>query len=197
MGVTWVMRTEELLEQCLQALTSGQDLPPDLARYLARHPEHRSQVEELLAIAQRVSRRPRSELQLAIREHMQMRVAARLGLDPRALDPPPAGGHPLETEEHEHEYAPRKRPLLSVGRVSVAKLRYEPPHSTEDDIPEARIREVFRDLTAEDIRRYIGVRGEDYLYYRQKFPGWRPVLTFVAMVLRGIKRLEALADQYS
>src|SRR5919201_5567431 len=185
------MRTEELLEQCLQALTSGQDLPPDLARYLARHPEQRSEVEDLLAIAQRVSRKPRAELHAARRENMQLRLAARLGFDPRALDAPSPDLHAQETDEH----APRKRPLLSVGRVSLAKLRYEPPKSSEDDIPEARIREVFRDLTPEDIRRYIGVRGEDYLYYRQNFPGWRPVLTFVAVVLRGIKRLEVLAAQ--
>ncbi|MFL5735463.1 MAG: hypothetical protein ACJ78Q_20065 [Chloroflexia bacterium] len=185
------MRTEELLEQCLQALTSGQDLPPDLARYLARHPEQRSEVEDLLAIAQRVSRRPRGELHAVRRENMQVRLAARLGFDPRALDALLPGERPAETEEH----SPRKKPILSVGRVSLAKLRYEPPYSSEDDIPEARIREVFRDLTAEDIRRYIGVRGEDYLYYRQNFPGWRPVFTFVAVVLRGIKRLEVLASQ--
>ena len=186
------MGTEELLEQCLQALTSGQDLPPDLARYLARHPEQRSEVEDLLAIAQRVSRKPPAELPAWRRENMQMRLAARLGFDPRALDAPSPGEHPQETDEH----APRKRPILSVGRVSLAKLRYAPPQSSDDDNPEARIREVFRDLTPEDIRRYIGVRGEDYLYYRQKFPGWRPVLTFVAVVLRGIKRLEVLASQY-
>jgi len=189
------MRTEELVEQCLQALTSGQDLPPDLARYLARHPEQRSEVEDLLAIAQRVSRGPRADLHPARRENMQVRLAARLGFDPRALDAPPLGGRLVESDDHDH--APRKRPLLSVGRVSLAKLRYEPPQSSEDDIPWARIREVFRDLSAEDIRRYIGVRGEDYLYYRQNFPGWRPIFTLVALVLRGIKRLEVLAGQHS
>ena len=63
------MRTEELLEQCLQALTSGQDLPPDLARYLARHPEQRGEVEDLLAIAQRVSRKPRAEMPAVRREN--------------------------------------------------------------------------------------------------------------------------------
>ena len=77
--------------------------------------------------------------------------------------------------------------------MSLAKLRYEPPPS-EDDISDARIREVFRDLTREDIRRYIGVRGEDYLYYRQNFPGWEPIFNFVAFVLRGLKRLETLAS---
>jgi hypothetical protein len=186
------MRTEELVEQCLQALTSGQDLPADLARYLARHPEQRSEVEDLLAIAQRVSRRPRADLHPARRDIMQTRLAARLGFDPRALDAPPSGERPAESDDH----APRKRPLLSVGRVSLAKLRYEPPQSWEDDIPGARIREVFRDLSPDDIRRYIGVRGEDYLYYRQNFPGWRPIFTLVAMVLRGIKRLEVLAGQH-
>src|SRR5919201_425689 len=113
------MRTEELLEQCLQSLTSGQDLPPDLARYLARHPEQRAEVEDLLAIAQRVSRKPRAELLPARREYMQVRLAARLGFDPRALDAPSPGEHPQEADEP----APRKRPILSVGRVSLAKLR--------------------------------------------------------------------------
>jgi hypothetical protein len=187
------MRTDELVEQCLQALTSGQDLPPDLGRYLARHPEQRSDVEDLLAIAQRVSRRPRADLHSARRENMQIRLAAHLGFDPCALDAPSPGNRPAESDDH----TARKRPLLSVGRVSLAKLRYEPPQSSEDDIPGARIREVFRDLSAEDIRRYIGVRGEDYLYYRQNFPGWRPIFTLVALVLRGIKRLEVLAGQHS
>src|ERR671935_1034661 len=101
------MRTEELLEQCLQALTSGQDLPPDLARYLARHPEQRAEVEDLLAIAQQVSRRPRAELPAWRRENMQTRLAARLGFDPRALDAPLPGEHPQETDDP----APRKKPL--------------------------------------------------------------------------------------
>ena len=183
------MRTEELLEQCLQALTSGQNLPPDLARYLARHPEQRTEVEDLLAIAQRVSRMPRLDLSPSRRQNMQERLAVRLGFDPEGLDVP-VFERPTEADEP----APRKKPLLSVGRVSLAKLRYEPPPFTEDDISEARIRAVFRDLTPEDIRRYIGVRGEDYLYYRQKFPGWEPIFTFMAAVLRGLKRLEAFAS---
>src|SRR3954470_3114816 len=191
------MRTEELLEQCLQALTSGEDLPPDLARYLARHPEQRAEIEDLLSIAQRASRLPTAELSPAARQNMQNRLATRLGFDPAALNAPEADPAPIAAAEQLAQDAPtRKKPLLSIGRVSLARLRYEPPPSP-DDVSEARIREVFRDLTREDIRRYIGVRGEDYLYYRQRFPGWRPVLTFVAMVLRGIKRLEALADQYS
>ena len=76
------MRTEELLEQCLQALTSGEELPPDLARYLARHPEERVEVEELLAIAQRASRLPVAELAPAARKNMQTRLALRLSFDP-------------------------------------------------------------------------------------------------------------------
>ena len=184
------MHTEELLEQCLQALTSGQDLPPDLARYLARYPDQRVEVEDLLAIAQRVSRRPQAELSSAGRARMQARLAERLGFDPRALYAAPPVDDRLLPEAAEP--TPRKKPFLSIGRVSLAKLRYESPPSDED-ISDARIREVFRDLTREDIRRYIGVRGEDYLYYRQNFPGWEPIFTFVALVLRGLKRLESLA----
>jgi hypothetical protein len=188
------MRTEELLEQCLQALTSGEELPPDLARYLSRHPEQRAEVEDLLFIAQRVSRTSPTELSSRSRANMQARLASRLGFDPSALDAPapadlPQGEH---AEPHEH----RKKPLLSIGGVSLAKLRYEPPASSPDE-SEARIRSVFRDLTPEDIRRYIGVRGEDYLYYRQRFPGWKPVFSCIALVLRGMKRLEALASQYN
>lgn len=186
------MRTEELLEQCLQALTSGEELPPDLARYLSRHPDQRAEVEDLLFIAQRVSRKSPAELSTATRSTMQARLANRLGFDPAALDAP-AVSEPAHPEYAEQE--PRKKPLLSIGRVSLAKLRYEPPPSSPDD-SEARIRSVFRDLTPEDIRRYIGVRGEDYLYYRQRFPGWRPVFACIAIVLRGLKRLETLASQY-
>src|SRR5207249_9117507 len=79
------MRTEELLEQCLQALTSGEELPPDLARYLARHPEQRVEVETLLAIAQRASRMPQAELSDTAHRNMHTRLAARLGFDPGAL----------------------------------------------------------------------------------------------------------------
>jgi SOS response regulatory protein OraA/RecX len=56
------MRTEEILDQCMQALSSGQDLSPELARYLARHPEQRAEVEEMLFVAQRVSRLPSAQL---------------------------------------------------------------------------------------------------------------------------------------
>src|SRR5438105_621582 len=184
------MRTEELLEQCLQALTSGEELPPDLARYLARHPEQRAEVEELLAIAQVASRLPTAELSPFARRNMQSRLATHLGFEPSALDALP------EPEQlPSQEQAPRKKPLLSIGGVSLAKLRYEPPPSLPDDVSEARIRAVFRDLTPEDIRRYIGVRGEDYLYYRQRLPGWEPVFSAIALVLRGLKRLETLGTQ--
>ena len=190
------MRTDDLLEQCLQALASGQELPPDLARYLARHPEKRAEVEDLLFVVQRVSSLPPAELSDASRRRMQDRLTQRLDLDPSALDVPSQPAEQAQSEEHLQEEPAldgarkQRRPLL-VGRLSLAKLRYAPP-SPGDDPSEARIREVFRDLTPEDIRRYIGVRGEDYLYYRQRLPGWEPVFAFLASVLRGFKRLEKL-----
>lgn len=189
------MRTDDLLEQCLQALASGQELPPDLARYLARHPEKRAEVEDLLFVVQRVSSLPPAELSDSSRRRMQDRLVQRLNLDPSALDMPSQTVDQPQVEEHPEGPAldgarKQRRPLL-VGRLSLAKLRYAPP-SSADDPSEARIREVFRDLTPEDIRRYIGVRGEDYLYYRQRLPGWEPVFAFLAIVLRGFKRLEKL-----
>ncbi len=189
------MRTDDLLEQCLQALASGQELPPDVARYLSRHPEQRAEVEDLLFVVQRVSGLPSAELSPASRRNMQDRLAHRLNLDPASLDAPTEAAH--EHAEHEHlahgnGSARKRRPAFSVGRLSLAKLRYAPPPM--EDPSEARIREVFRDLTPEDIRRYIGVRGEDYLYYRQRLPGWEPVFTFLAIVLRGFKRLEKLVS---
>jgi hypothetical protein len=185
------MRTEDLLEQCLQALTSGQELPADVARYLARHPEQRAEVEDLLFIAQKASRLPAPELSPEARQGIQQRLAARLGFDPASLNllvDNAASSYALEVAQ---EHVPLKKPLLSVGRVSLAKLRYAPPPSS-DDLSEAQIRAAFRDLTPEDIRRYIGVRGEDYLYYRQRLPGWEPVFALLAIVLRGFKRLEKL-----
>ena len=190
------MRTEELLEQCLQALSSGQELPADVARYLARHPEKRAEVEDLLFIAQRTSRLPSAELKTDRRAAMQQRLASRLGFDAEALNPPaqPEPIHALSEEaEHAEEDSRRaKRPLLSIGKVSIARLRYAPP-PTEDEAS-ARIRAAFSDLTAEDIRRYIGIRGEDYLYYRQRVPGWEPIFALIATVLRGFKRLEKLTN---
>ena len=86
------------------------------------------------------------------------------------------------------------RAQLSPGLLlSAVEVRYEPPNVPED-VTEARVREVFRDLTREDIRRYIGVRGEEYLYYRQRSPGWEPIFSFIAAVLRGLKRLESLSN---
>src|SRR6478672_6822804 len=114
------MRTEELLEQCLQALTSGEDLPPDLARYLARHPEQRAEIEDLLSIAQRASRMPTAELSPAARQNMQNRLATRLGFDPAALNAPEAepAPIPIAAAEQTAQDAPvpvRKKPLLSIG----------------------------------------------------------------------------------
>lgn len=192
------MRTEELLEQCLQALTTGQELPPDLARYLAQHPEQQAEVEDLLFIAQRVSRRPTAELAETTRRRMDHRLAGSLGIDPAALRSPSLGRQEQPAPIHDtgemlpyYSTAGRKKLRLSMGRVALAKLR-ENAHPHRDPTSEARIREVFRDLTPEDVRRYIGVRGEDYLYYRQRLPGWRPVLAFIAFVLRGFKRIEKL-----
>ncbi len=191
------MRTEELLEQCLQAMTTGQELPPEVARYLAQHPEQQAEVEDLLFIAQRVSRRPTAELSETTRRRMDNRLADRLGIDPVALRDPAAQGGPTTAHESGEmlpysSTAGRKKLRLSMGRVALAKLRDYNPQPQRDPASEARIREVFRDLTPEDIRRYIGVRGEDYLYYRQRLPGWRPVLAVIAFVLRGFKRLEKL-----
>lgn len=184
------MRTEELIEQCLQALASGQELPPDLARYLARHPDQRAEVEDLLAIAQSVTKLPPAELSQASRTRMQERLAQRLNFDPAMLDtPPPVISQDQDAEQELIPAAGRKRPF-SLGRLSVARLRYAPP--PVEDPSEARIRAVFRDLTPDDIRRYIGVRGEDYLYFRQGLPGWEPVFAFLAFVLRSVKRLEKL-----
>ena len=191
------MRTEELLEQCLHALTTGQELPPDVARYLVQHPEQQAEVEDLLFIAQRVSRRPVVELSETARQRMESRLAGRLGIDPSALRYPVTQDDPtLAHESGEmlpyNSSAGRKKLRLSMGRVAMAKLRDYNAQQHRDPTSEARIREVFRDLTPEDVRRYIGVRGEEYLYYRQRLPGWRPVFAFIAFVLRGFKRLEKL-----
>jgi hypothetical protein len=192
------MRTEELLEQCLHALTTGQELPPDVARYLAQHPEQQAEVEDLLFIAQRVSRRPTVELSEVARRRLDSRLAARLDIEPTALRAPAATPTDAATTHETGEMLPysstagRKKLRLSMGRVALAKLRDYNTQPHRDPTSEARIREVFRDLTPEDVRRYIGVRGEDYLYYRQRLPGWRPVLAFIALVLRGFKRLEKL-----
>lgn len=187
------MKSDELLDRCLQAISAGEELPPDLARYLARHQEQRAEIEELLSVAQQVSQFTPAELSVTSRLSMQQRLASRLGFDPAVLDA--SRSVPAE-REHEKEAGRdrtrRRKPLLVLGRVSLAKLRYAPPPSPIDEQSEARIREAFRDLTPEDIRRYIGVRGEDYIYFRQRLPGWEPVFLCMAFVLRGFKRIEKL-----
>jgi hypothetical protein len=181
------MRTDELLEQCMQALSSGQELPPELARYLARHPEQRAEIEDMLFVAQRVSRLPSAQLNNERKAAMQDRLAAKLGFDPASLPKP--GAEPVHAEQAEG-----KKPILSIGRVSVTKLRYAPPPGPAEDEASARINAAFRDLEPDDIHRYIGARGIDYLYYRQRFPRWEIVFACIAFVLRGFKRLEKLAN---
>lgn len=186
------MRTEELLEQCMQALSSGQELPPELARYLARHPEQRAEVEDMLFVAQRVSHQPSAQLNNERKAAMQDRLAAKLGFDPAALPRP--GAEPVHAEQTEHEQVEDKKPIFSIGRMSVTRLRYAPPPGPVEDEASARITAAFRDLTPDDIHRYIGARGMDYLYYRQRFPQWEIVFACIAFVLRGFKRLEKLAN---
>ncbi|HKP54140.1 MAG TPA: hypothetical protein VJ183_15995 [Chloroflexia bacterium] len=181
------MRNEELLEQCLLALRTGQELSPEAARYLARHPEKRAEIEDLLSVAQRASQLPSAELSARSRRRMQASLAERLGFDPSVLDAPAS---PEQIDDEAGDYVKAKKPLLSIGRLSVARLRYSPPDQRAGPFADASIREVFRDLTPDDIRRYIGVRGEDYLHYRRALPGWRPVFMFMAIILRGFKRLE-------
>ena len=183
------MRTEELLEQCMQALSSGQELPPELARYLARHPEQRAEVEDMLFTAQRVSRLPSAQLNNDRKAAMQNRLAARLGFDPASLPAP--GAEPVYTEQEQPE---GRKPIFSIGKVSVTRLRYAPPRGPVEDEASALITAAFRDLTPDDIHRYIGARGMDYLYYRQRFPQWEIVFACIAFVLRGFKRLEKLAN---
>jgi hypothetical protein len=171
----------------MQALSSGQELPPELARYLARHPEQRAEIEDILFVAQRVSRLPSAQLSNERKAAMQDKLAAKLGFDPAALPRP--GAEPVHTEQTED-----KKPILSIGRVSVTKLRYAPPPGPAEDEASARINAAFRDLAPDDIHRYIGARGIDYLYYRQRFPQWEIVFACIAFVLRGFKRLEKLAN---
>jgi hypothetical protein len=184
------MRNEELLEECILALRSGQELSPEAARYLARHPQKRAELEDLLFVARQASHLPSAELSPQARRRMQSRLAQRLGFDASVLDTAHKSTPTLDAEDP-HSRARAKKPLLSVGRLSLSRLRYSPPANV-GPFADASIREVFRDLTPEDIRRYIGVRGEDYLHYRRALPGWRPVFTFLAAVLRGFKRLEQL-----
>ncbi len=193
------MRTEELLEQCLQALSTGQELPSELARYLAHHPEQRAQVEDLLFVAQRVTHLPATEISTSARDRMQSRLASRLGVDSSAfvaptLPQPETGAAPEQSSDYlpYSSNAGRKKLRMSPARLALVRMRYANSEPPRDSAWEARVRAVFCDLTQDDIRRYIGVRGEDYLYYRQRMPGWEPVLTFIAFVLRSFKRIEKL-----
>ena len=142
----------------------------------------------MLAIAQNITQLPPAELSQASRTRMQGRLAQTLNFDPAMLNVPVAA----VAQEQESVLTPRRKLPFSLGRLSVARLRYAPPPT--EDPSEARIRAVFRDLTPDDIRRYIGVRGEDYLYFRQGLPGWEPVFAFLAFVLRSFKRLEKLME---
>lgn len=181
------MRTEDLLEQCLKALSAGQPVPPDIARYLARHPDQHAEVEELLFVARRVSRMPAASMSPQANLAMQQRLARRLGFDPEAFESPSQDG--VSTER-----LAKKRRWLPIARLQIPMMRPGIGEDEFEDVSEERVRRAFRDLTREDIRRYIGVRGEDYLYYRQALPGWEPVFSFIAFVLRGFKRLEKLAS---
>jgi hypothetical protein len=194
------MHTDELLEACLQALMSGQEIPPEIARFLARHPKQRAEVEELIFVAQRASHLPPAELSGAARKDMRERLAARMGVDAAVLNAQPANIEPVLQPEQPAHAAPRirRRRLLATGRASLARLRYAISAPVEaDEVAAARIRTAFPDLTPEDIRRYIGERGEDYLYYRQRFPQWEMVFALLAVILRGFKRLERLANPQS
>lgn len=184
------MRTEQLVEHCLQALKAGQDISPEVARYLARHSEQRAAVEDLLYIAARASQLPSADLSSQARARLSNRLASKLGFDPSALD---VAANSIDMTEPMDEATRRAKPRLMVGRLSLARLQYQPPPG-RDPASEARIRESFRDLTPEDVRRYIGVRGIDYLHYRQRFPGWRPLFTLIAALLRGFKRIEKLVS---
>jgi hypothetical protein len=194
------MHTDELLESCLQALCSGEEIPPEITRYLAGHPEQRAEVEELIFVAQRGSQLPPAELSARARKRMQERLALHLGIDLALLNAQSALSELVVPHE---QVAPSMLPvkrarLLATGRAALARLRYNGFASPDaDEVAAARIRTAFRDLTPEDIRRYIGERGEDYLYYRQRFPQWELVFAFLAFVLRGFKRLEKLTNLYS
>ncbi|MEO8285440.1 MAG: hypothetical protein ABI670_03275 [Chloroflexota bacterium] len=195
------MRTDDLLELCLQALSSGRDIPPEIARYLARHPEQRAEIEELILIAQRATHIPAAELKPVSRKKMGENLAARMGVDPALLHQPTSMAEPADVQQEQPEHITtahraRRKPMLAAGIGSLARLRYS-THAPGDELADVQIRTAFRDLTPEDIRRYIGVRGEDYLYYRVRFPRWQPVFAFLAAILRGFKLLEKLTNPSS
>jgi hypothetical protein len=194
------MHTDELLESCLQALCSGEEIPPEITRYLASHPAQRAEVEELIFIAQRTGHLPPAELSVRGRKGMGGRLALHLGIDLALLDAQSALSEVVVSHEQVAPstlYVKRTR-LLATGRAALVRLCYNSSASpAADEVAAARIRTAFRDLTPEDIRRCIGERGEDYLYYRQRFPQWELVFAFLAFVLRGFKRLEKLTNLYS
>lgn len=187
------MRTEELLEQCLEALSAGQELPLELARYLDRHPNQRAEIEDLLFVAHRVSRLPSVEPSLEAHTRMQNSLAAKLGVDPENFNPTASVEPAGETAPilPYSSNAGRRKLRISPARLAMSRWR-DNQDAQRDSAAEARIRQAFRDLTPDDLRRYIGPLGEDYLYYRQRLPGWEPVFAFLALVLRGFKRIEKL-----
>jgi hypothetical protein len=197
------MHTDQLLDSCLQAISSGQEIPPDIARYLARHHEQRAEVEELILIVQRASQLPPAALPPARREKMRKRLAAYMGVDQAVLAAQPGASEPSGGQDGSAcrtsaSTQTRRWRLLATAHLHLARLRdAQPTLSDADEEATARIRKAFCDLTPDDIRRYIGDRGEDYLYYRQRFPRWEPVFAVLAAILRGFKRLEKLTNTYS
>jgi hypothetical protein len=193
------MHTDRLLESCLQAMSSGQEIPPDIARYLARHPKQRAEVQELIFLARRASNLAPATLSASRRQSMQERLAAQMGVDSALLNPQTATaeqtGPQEQTAATDTTNTNRAR---KWSRKSLAYLQNTVSTATQayDAVASARIRTAFRDLTPEDIRRYIGDRGEDYLYYCQRFPLWHLIFAVLAPILRGFKRLEKLANLY-
>jgi len=197
------MHTEQLLDACLQAISSGQEIPPEIARYLARHHEQRAEVEELILIAQRASQLPPAVLPAASRDSMQKRLARHMGIDPAMLTAQPvapetSGGQDGSAYRASASTQTKRWRLPTTAYLHLARLcDAQPALIDADEEATARIRKAFSDLTPDDIRRYIGDRGEDYLYYRQRFPYWEPVFAVLAAILRGFKRLENLTNMYS
>ena len=102
------MRTDELLEQCLQALTSGEDYLRSCPIPCSA-PEQRAEIEDLLAIGQRVSRTPPAELSPESRKRMGTRMATRLGLIRPRWMPARPRSHPIKALSRR---SPRKSPSL-------------------------------------------------------------------------------------
>jgi hypothetical protein len=115
---------------------------------------------------------------------MQLRLASRLGFR--------FTNNPSDAYSEQRITVGRK-----LRRLTFAGLRYGPYVDAPYGELEARMRSLFHGLTPEDIRRYIGVRGESYLYHRQSVPRWEPVFAVIATVMRGLKRIEMLASIYN